>query len=297
MKHLLSIILALSILLFTSCEKTLPPEDAPFAEDINGFHVKWRLGTTDEQRQIIRKIINDMVLVEGSTFVMGASQEQIPFAKTNEYPAHYVRLSNFYINRYELHPVDVKTILGESLSSSQSDESIQIKNRLYYSWEDWNQFISYLNDLCGLEFSFPTEAQWEFAARGGKHGQGYIYPGSNNFLDIWSPDFAETDEDRPMPNELGLYNMGNQFSEWCKDLYTSYGTAYFVTDPYCDYGDEGHVVRGGFYESNDTLKKYTTQSSFSFMDNKDYRDCRVSVRFSYDRSSWEASCRLVINIK
>ena len=297
MKYKLTIILLQIILLFTSCEKTLQPEEAPGTEDINGFHVTWRIGVTEEQRQVIRKIISNMVLVEGSTFVMGASQEQVPFAKTNEFPAHYVQLSDYYINRYELHPVDVKIILGETLSSSHTDESIQIKNRLYFSWENWEQFIKYINDLCGLVFEFPTEAQWEFAARGGKNGHGYVYPGSNNYFDIWKAGFAETDEERPIPNELGLFNLGNHLSEWCKDFYAEYSNAAIVTNPCCGTGNMGHVVRGGFYESCDTIKNYTTQSFYDFTHNKDYRDCRVSVRFSYDHPSWEAGCRLVINIK
>lgn len=297
MKNHLIFLSILFIAFFTGCEKILTSEEPPRAETINGFQVTWRMGATEEQREIISKILNDMVFVEGSTFVMGASQEQTAFAKNNELPAHYVRLSNYYINRYELHPVDVKTMLGEELSSSHADESIQIKNRLHYTWEEWDAFIKYVNDLCGIQFDFPTEAQWEYAARGGKYGHGYIYPGSNNLLDIWSPDFAETDEERPMPNELGLYNMGNHLSEWCKDLYSEYKDAGIVTDPCCGFGNDGHVIRGGNYESNDTLSNYSTQSFFSFTHNKDYRDCRVSARFSHDYLTSKAGCRLVINIK
>lgn len=277
--------LCFAICIFLSaCAKTLDDIDAN-SEVVNGFCVSWRKNVTENQKEAIRDILNDMHLVEGGTFLMGATQEQEPFAKDNEKPAHYVQLSDFYICKYEISISQLESILNKEFTPYN-----KLCGTPQFSWYDWRYVIDLICELSGIEVDFPTEAQWEYAARGGNKSKGYIYSGGNSL------EVAELSE-----NELGLCEMARCHSEWCKDAFNYYSQLPLEINPYCVQG-LGHVVRGGNAKSLEKQKDYfsTLSTKDKFINSyDDIRCCRVSAR-SYDTQSSlnrYISCRLVINIK
>lgn len=270
---------------FLACAETL--DDIPAGEEVvNGFRVVWRKNVTEMQKDAIRQILDDMQFVEGGIFLMGATLEQAKYARENEKPAHYVQLSNYYIGRNEISISQLESIIANNFSDYERNGGAP-----RYLWEDWKNIIDLIFDLSGVKFDFPTEAQWEYAARGGKKSNGFIYPGGNTL-----------NTSQIVENELGLFGMAGDHSEWCKDAYNDYSGLPLETDPYVMQG-LGHIVRGGNETSVEYLKDYnstrTQKNKFSSV-YKDVRSCRVSARsYADDSSSYIGvyiSCRFVINI-
>lgn len=271
--------------MLVACTETL--EDIPCAsENVNGFNVTWRSNVTDKQKEAIREILNDMQYVEGGTFLMGATQEQEPYARENEKPAHYVQLADFYINKHEISIQQLEALLDKEFSAYERNHGAP-----KYTWTDWKNVIDLIYEYSGFKLDFPTEAQWEYAARGGRKSTGFIYPGDNTL------ETAEIVE-----NELGLFGMAKGHSEWCKDAYNDYSRFPLESNPYYVQG-LGHIIRGGNDNSVEEVNDYfdtrfSTKNKFSSV-YKDIRSCRVSARYYGDDShaylGIYISCRLVIN--
>ncbi len=287
----------LGIMLLTSCSKSFDEPIDATRETINGIDVKWRSQVTEEQKSTIRDILQDMVFVEGDYFVMGATPEQDRYARPNEYPNSYISLSNYYICKYEVSDEQFNVIMDDTKSSSSSYPS-------RISYEEWERFIVLLQDMTMLNFNFPTEAQWEFAARGGKSSKRYLYPGSNDINEIRSTSFTVGSK---VPNELGLFNMGDLKSEWCMDLYGDLISGNLLIN-WVQREGKYHVVRGGNYLCTIESDKYlspTIKSELSYQlsygttfskPEMDYRNCRVTSRaYCYDSEN-RVGCRLVLNI-
>ena len=117
----------------------------------------------------------NMVWVEGGTFRMGATSEQGSDAYDNEKPVHSVTLSGYYIGKTEVTQALWKAVMGSNPSRFKSD-NLPVEQ---VSWDDSQEFIRKLNSLTGQHFRLPTEAEWEFACRGGNNSRGYKYSGSN----------------------------------------------------------------------------------------------------------------------
>lgn len=220
-----------------------------------------------------------MVTVKGGTFMMGAAADD-DFANNNERPAHEVTLSTFSIGQTEVTQELWMAVMGSNPSWYTSEHNYTDNfNRPVeqVSWYDCLYFISKLNELTGMTFRLPTEAEWEFAARGGNLSQGYKYAGSNNYNEVviyWDtmPSQTEGTEGygpQPVctmaPNELGLYDMSGNVFEWCHDWYGSYSDE-AQTNPQGPESGSQRVCRGGAW-------------------NHSHRDCRVSFRYSLPTSS------------
>lgn len=121
------------------------------------------------------------------------------------------------------------------------------------SWDDCQEFIRKLNSMTGQKFRLPTEAEWEYAARGGNKSKGYIYSGSNNIDSVSWYDGNSGDETHPVatksPNELGIYDMSGNVWEWCNDWYGSYSSS-AQTNPTGPYSGSRRVDRGGGWGCN-----------------------------------------------
>ena len=189
---------------------------------------------------VIQQLIDNMIHVEGGTFMMGSDLGEDNECNTNDdYPAlvqkpvHQVTLSSFSIGRYEVTQEEWIAVTGRSLTEFKSDR-MPVKR---VCWRDCQDFIKKLNKLTGMDFRLPTEAEWEFAARGGNESHGYRYSGSDCLDDVaWyndncMDDEAESSEDgthevgKKFPNELGLYDMSGNVMEWCQDIYGEYDSS------------------------------------------------------------------------
>ena len=190
-----------------------------------------------------------MVAVEGGTFTMGAtSEQQNPYG--DEKPVHNVTLSSYYIGETEVTQALWKAVMGSNPSIfSGSNNPVET-----VSYDDCITFINKLNSLLsgqlptGRKFRLPTEAEWEYAARGGNRSRGYQYSGSDNFGSVAWYDSNSGSKTHPVkqkqPNELGLYDMSGNVYEWCHDWYGDYPSS-SQSNPKGPSSGPGRVLRGG----------------------------------------------------
>ncbi len=190
-----------------------------------------------------------MILVDGGTFTMGATSEQGSDAYSDESPTHQVTLSDYCIGKYEVTQELWTAVMGSN-PSSFSGANLPVEK---VSWEDCQAFITKLNELTGRTFRLPTEAEWEYAARGGKKSQGYKYSGGDTIGDVaWYTDnssYVTHAVGTKAPNELGVYDMSGNVWEWCSDWYGAYDSA-AQTDPTGPATGSYRVIRGGSWSSN-----------------------------------------------
>ena len=192
----------------------------------------------------------NMVWVEGGTFSMGATPEQGVDAADDEKPVHSVTLSGYYIGKTEVTQALWKAVMGSNPSDFKGDD-LPVVN---VSWDDCQEFIEKLNYLTGQNFRFPTEAEWEFACRGGNNSLGYKYSGSDNIDNVAWYDGNSGDKTHPVAtksaNELGIYDMSGNVWEWCCDWYGDY-TSGAQTNPKGPGSGSIRVFRGGswFYSA------------------------------------------------
>ena len=193
----------------------------------------------------VKDITFTMVYVEGGTFTMGATREQGSVAFNDEKPSHSVTLSSYHIGETEVTQALWQAVMGSNPSEFTGDSRRPVEQ---VSWEDCQRFISRLNSLTGQHFRLPTEAQWEYAARGGSKSRGYKYSGSNDVGSVAWYDDNSSSTTHPVktksPNELGLYDMSGNVWEWCQDWYGSYSSG-SQTNPTGASSGSGRVSRGG----------------------------------------------------
>lgn len=184
----------------------------------------WSADVTPAQRSVLERLIANMVKVEGGKFIMGATKEQKDVAGKDEKPTRKRTLSTYYIGKYEVQQEEWEVVMGKNPSICKGI-NFPIGN---VTWYDCIEFVEKLNQLTGLNFSLPTETQWEYAARGGKSSMGYMYSGSDNVGDVAWYDNNSNNKTHSVgakaPNELGLYDMSGNVYEWCDDWYDAYGS-------------------------------------------------------------------------
>ena len=184
-----------------------------------------------------------MIAVKGGTFQMG-SDDGYEWEK----PVHQVTLSDYYIGETEVTQELWSAVMGSNPSDFTGNMQRPVET---VSWNDCQTFISRLNQLTGENFCLPTEAQWEYAARGGNKSKGSIYSGSNEIDEVaWYWDnssFTTHPVKTKAPNELGIYDMSGNVWEWCSDWYGDYSSA-AQTDPTGPATGSSHVSRGGSWD-------------------------------------------------
>ena len=195
-----------------------------------------------------------MVKVDGGTFIMGSDQTD-----EDDCPPHTVTLSDFYIGQFEVSQGFWTKIMNENPSEYQDVDDINKFPVENVSFEEVQVFITRLNNKTGKSFSLPTEAQWEFAARGGTQSKGTNFAGSQYPNNIWfdknNPVMLKFP---PSVNELGIYQMSGNVAEWCLDYYNRmfYSQSNKSKNPLNTKANNSRVVRGGSFD--DTDPEYVT---------------------------------------
>ena len=215
----------------------------------------------------------EMVKVEAGSFDMGATPEmENPY--DSEKPVHRVTLTNnYYIGKYEVTQALWQAVMGNNPSYFKG-EDLPVEQ---VSWNDCQDFISKLNAMTGKRFRLPSEAEWEYAARGAKKSRGYQYSGSNTLGDVawyYGNSGPKTHAvGTKQPNELGIYDMTGNVWEWCQDWFGSYSNSP-QTNPIGAASGSGRVYRGGSWGNSAGF----CRSSCHFYDTPGYRDCYLGLR-------------------
>jgi len=205
------------------------------------------VSNTNKRDAILQNLINNMIFVEGGTFMMGATSEQDSDANGGGKSAHMVKLDSYRIGKYEVTQEEWLAVMESNPSKPQA-KMAAVNN---ISWNDCQEFIRKLHSITGLNFRLPTEAEWEYAARGGNRSNGYMYAGSNILDDVaWNfgngSDNPSSKVGLKKPNELGLYDMSGNVEEWCQDWYDKdYYKNSPTINPYGPSIGSYRVVRGG----------------------------------------------------
>lgn len=188
----------------------------------------------------------DLVLVEGGGFFMGDDDSKYD----REKPAHLVRISSFQMCKYPVTQRLWEAVMGNNPSRFKGEKR-PVEN---VSWNDVKNFIEKLNKKTKKEFRLPSEAEWEYAARGGRYSQGFTYAGSDKLKQVgWYTENSNNQTQEVgllLSNELGLYDMSGNIWEWCEDdFHENYDDAPKDGSAWIDYPERGvgRVVRGGGY--------------------------------------------------
>ena len=225
--------------------------------------------TAEERNDILARLAADMVRVEGGTFTMGATEEQKEayFDSNRAKPTHKVTLSSFSICKHEVTQEEWEVVMGSNPSEFKG-RRMPVE---HVSWNDCQIFIEKLNQLTGKKYRMLTEAEWEYAARGGNMSKGYKFSGSNTLDNVaWHDDNCGDKTHEVMtksPNELGLYDMTGNVEEWCQDWDDDY-SASEQKDPKGPSTGTARIIRGGaWYDSSHgclVARRASDEPSFAF---------------------------------
>ena len=207
----------------TSCDSK--DADEEYEEILPGFEDDTQDDTQEfnEQDFTVNGVTFKMIAVEGGTYKMGCNDGKDGYL--DEKPVHDETVATFQIGKTEVTQELWQAVMGTNPSFFKGEANLPVEQ---VSWTDCNTFIAKLNQATGNNFRLPTEAEWEYAARGGNQSQGYTYSGSNTIGDVaWSlADYgsSETSKTNPVakkqPNELGIYDMTGNVYEWTSDKYS-----------------------------------------------------------------------------
>ena len=245
-----AVAIALLIGIIKFCGRSSGGEASPESPDTTAVVSPGTTAIVDTVHNVVNQTFTvngvsfDMVEVVGGTFTMGATAEQGSDAGKAEKPAHQVTLSSYMIGKTEVTQELWEAVMGSN-PSEFNGSNLPVEN---VSWEDCQTFIRKLNALTDKNFRLPTEAEWEFAARGGNNSRGYKYSGSNTLSNVAWYDDNSSNKTHPVatkaPNELGIYDMSGNVWEWCNDGYGDYTSA-SQTNPTVPNSGSSCVYRGG----------------------------------------------------
>ncbi|MDP6396118.1 MAG: formylglycine-generating enzyme family protein [Candidatus Marinimicrobia bacterium] len=237
MKHTLLIITALMLVVGCGSSEKVPEEETKADEQAAVEKEPEEETKAEEQAAVEKEPEKEpigMVFVEGGTFQMGSNS-----GDSDEKPVHTVTVSSFYMDKTEVTQAEYRKVMGKNPSKFSGCDDCPVEN---VSWHDANKYAKKVGKR------LPTEAEWEYAARGGNKSKGYSYSGSNDLDAVGWYDNNSRSKTHPVaqkqPNELGLYDMSGNVWEWCSDRYGDYSSS-SQTDPQGSNSGEYRVLRGG----------------------------------------------------
>jgi len=237
--------------------------------------------TTSNRTFTVNGVSFTMIYVQGGTFTMGATSEQGSDADSDEKPAHRVTLSSYMIGQTEVTQALWQAVMGNNPSEIKGDSRRPVER---VSWNDCQEFLRKLNSITGQRFRLPTEAEWEFAARGGVNSRGYKYSGSNTLDNVAWYDDNSSRTTHPVatkqPNELGIYDMSGNVWEWCSDWYGSYSSS-SQTNPQSPSSGSDRVLRGGSWDGSWDGSTRICRVSYRFCDSPDIRGYSYGLRLAF----------------
>jgi formylglycine-generating enzyme required for sulfatase activity len=224
-------------------------------------------------------LAGDFVFVKGGTFTMGCTKEQGNCA-LDEKPVHDVTLNDFYLAKYEVTQALWTKVMGNNPSQFYTCAECPVE-KIY--WTDAQEFIQKLNQMTGQTYRLPTEAEWEYAGRGGMHQENFQYAGSTNIEEVaWT---STNSEGKTHPvgqksaNALGLYDMTGNVYEWCND---GYSILYYRNSPSenppGDAKAEDKVLRGGSYRTGANDSHISSRHTVG----ENYRVGFIGFRLAHD---------------
>ena len=245
----------------------------------NGIGIKWKNDTSPLQKRIVRKIVNNMVLVKGGSFIMGTDLKNVELSGyrplNGENFLHNVSLTDYFINKFEVTIEDWIVIMGydpRTRVSMVDADTISFSQHPVYriSYDDCCKFTKKISEMTGNSFDLPTEAQWEFAARGGVNIKPYEFSGSKYVTDVgWiglNSKFISHPVGQLKANSLGLYDMTGNISELCKDYMdvNYYKQTNGSVNPCCNNVNNKQknryvVCRGGSFETTQRENYHVTR--------------------------------------
>lgn len=198
--------------------------------------------------EVVPDFARDLVFVEGGEFIMGNDS-----ATEDEKPAHKVLIDNFYISKYEVSVKEYKQFCSETgkMMPQKEIEWIEDHPMTFVSWDDASEFCGWISKKTGKTFRLPTEAEWEFSAKGASAINNTKFSGSNNINDVgWSKEnsagVTHSKKGSLNPNELGLFDMSGNVWEWCGDWYSkSYYMQSATRNPKGPRAGSVKIARGG----------------------------------------------------
>ena len=267
------------VMLLLDCSSVLDDNFAELQSAANSFIERMQNYNTIPGMFTVNGVSFQMVAIEGGTFTMGADSTMVEqgIANNDELPAHEVTLSPYSIGQTEVTQELWQAVMGTNPSSFTGDLQRPVEQ---VSWEDCQEFITRLNAITGKTFRLPTEAEWEYAARGGNKSRGSLYAGSDNLDEVaWnyfnsyavgadSPDYGTHVVGGKHGNELTLYDMSGNVYEWCADWYAPY-VEEAQTDPVGPETGLRRVTRGGGWfspgaDSRVTFRNYEAPGSRNY---------------------------------
>jgi len=217
----------------------------------------------------------EMVEVKGGAFYMG-SDDSDKYAESMEKPKHTVTLDDFHIGKYEVTQKLLETVMGYN-PSFHKDDNFPVSN---VSWNDIQIFITRLNKMTKKRYRLPTEAEWEFTARGGILSKGFEYIRSNDCDSVaWhfnNSDNLPHEIGLKKPNELGIYDMGGNIQEWVNDNYSRYTLDSKKNPKGAKSSDIGKIIRGGSFAS---LPEYG-RPAYRCVSNPSFRSQYIGFRLA-----------------
>lgn len=224
----------------------------------------------------LERLASEMVMVNGGAFVLGEDMRYGKDKGLTVYPAHKVVLSSFWISKNEVTQSLWEYVMNDNPSQIKGSDR-PVEN---VSWAEVNDFIAKLNTMTGCSYRLPTEAEWEYAARGGNMSKGFLYPGSDDCMSVAWMSKNSFDETHPVgqlkSNELGLYDMGGNVSEWCSDWAGDYSYV-AENNPKGPSSGTKKIYRGGNWLSDEQSCQSSNRSASSVDSKSGTRGFRLAM--------------------